>query len=313
MKASILLSALICTALGCATVPRETSRPMDRIEVIAHRGASAYAPENTLAAFRLAAEQHADWFELDCHLTSDGEVVVIHDHDTERTTNAPGSIHERTMAQLKQLDAGSWKDAAFAGEPLPTLAEALEVGSGKIGVYIEIKDQGGDDGAMAEITDAVSGLTVADTAARARTMAIIEAHQGPNLKLTRKVIELVRAHRLEKEIVIQSFAPLVCTVAAIEAPELRVEVLAVDDDDDPGIWETYLRYCYLFDFDGFNTNAHSLTEGRLAALHAADRSVAIWTIDKEEDIRKYATWGVDRIITNRPDVCLTVLTELGRR
>ena len=71
---------------GCVTTYR-AGAPEGCIDVIAHRGASAYAPENTMAAFRLAAEQGADWFELDCTLTKDGEVIVIHDNDVERTTN----------------------------------------------------------------------------------------------------------------------------------------------------------------------------------------------------------------------------------
>ncbi|MCC6145112.1 MAG: glycerophosphodiester phosphodiesterase, partial [Candidatus Hydrogenedentes bacterium] len=78
--------------------------------VIAHRGASAYAPENTLAAFELAAQMDADWYELDCLLAKDGSVVVSHDNDVDRCTDGTGLITEMTLAELKTLDAGSWKD-----------------------------------------------------------------------------------------------------------------------------------------------------------------------------------------------------------
>src|SRR5512135_1112716 len=103
--------------------------------IIAHRGASAHAPENTLAAFRLALEHGADGVELDATLTADGQVVVIHDDSVDRTTDwrtasrslsaversAQGAVHELTLAQIKALDAGSFFDSTFAGERIPTL------------------------------------------------------------------------------------------------------------------------------------------------------------------------------------------------
>ena len=93
--------------------------------LIAHRGASELAPENTLAAFRLAAESGADIVELDVHLSSDGHVIVIHDKCLQRTTDAWGAVSRKSLAQFKALDAGSWFGAEFAGEPIPTLTEVL--------------------------------------------------------------------------------------------------------------------------------------------------------------------------------------------
>src|SRR5512138_390835 len=95
--------------------------------IFAHRGASAHAPENTLAAFRLALEHGADGIELDAKLTSDGQVVVIHDQTVERTTGDPGMVRDMTLAQLKALDAGSFFDSAFTREPIPTLAEVFDL------------------------------------------------------------------------------------------------------------------------------------------------------------------------------------------
>ena len=122
---------------------------MNQPVVIAHRGASAYAPENTLAAFQLASDMKADWFELDCTLTKDGEVIVIHDDTVDRTTPAEGRVADLTLAELKTLDAGTWRDPEFADERLPTLGESLDFAKGKIGVYIEIKDSD-DDSALRE-------------------------------------------------------------------------------------------------------------------------------------------------------------------
>ena len=93
----------------------------------AHRGASAYAPENTLPAFRLALEQKADGIETDIHLTRDGRFVVCHDDEIARTSNGQGKIQDMTVEQLKAYDFGGKFSPVFAGTPLPTLEELLEV------------------------------------------------------------------------------------------------------------------------------------------------------------------------------------------
>ena len=107
---------------------------------IAHRGASGSAPENTLAAFKKAIEIGVDAVELDLHGSADGEVVVIHDSSLDRTTDHNGSVNQISLETIKRADAGSWFAPEFAGEPVPTLAEALEcIGEGTVAV-LEIKD-----------------------------------------------------------------------------------------------------------------------------------------------------------------------------
>src|SRR5512143_199880 len=93
--------------------------------ILAHRGASRRAPENTMAAFRLAAELGADGVELDVQLSKDGEVVVMHDSRVDRTTDGHGRIRDLPLAELRALDAGGWYAPEFAGERIPTLAEVL--------------------------------------------------------------------------------------------------------------------------------------------------------------------------------------------
>ncbi|MBZ0251997.1 MAG: hypothetical protein K8I02_01540, partial [Candidatus Methylomirabilis sp.] len=90
---------------------------------IAHRGASGECPENTLAAFGRALEIGVDMVEFDVHLSRDGVPVVIHDDDVRRTTDGRGLVKDLTLAELRRLDAGGWKDARFAGERIPTLEE----------------------------------------------------------------------------------------------------------------------------------------------------------------------------------------------
>ena len=96
-------------------------------EIMAHRGSRINRPENTLTAFEEAVRVGADGIELDVHLSKDGQVVVIHDETLDRTTDGAGFVHEWTLADLQQLDAGSWFDPAFAGQKIPALAEVLDL------------------------------------------------------------------------------------------------------------------------------------------------------------------------------------------
>jgi glycerophosphoryl diester phosphodiesterase len=113
------------------------------MELMAHRGASGLAPENTLSAFRLALDYQPQWIELDVHATADGAIVVMHDGTVDRTTNGTGAISDLTLAQLRQLDAGSWFGSQFAGEPVPLLAEVVELVAHRTRLDVEIK--GGPD------------------------------------------------------------------------------------------------------------------------------------------------------------------------
>jgi glycerophosphoryl diester phosphodiesterase len=107
--------------------------------VIAHRGASSYAPENTIAAFDLALQMGAHHLELDVHLTRDDYLVIIHDDTVDRTTNGAGPVASQTLAGLQVLDAGAWFGEAFVGAHIPTLAEVLTRYHGRVHLHIELK------------------------------------------------------------------------------------------------------------------------------------------------------------------------------
>src|SRR5688572_14064462 len=96
-----------------------------QVQVVGHRGAMGYCPENTMASFQRALELGADWIEFDVHLTRDGGIAVIHDETVDRTTSGRGLVKEHTLAELRQLDAGAWFGAEFAGEPIPSLDDVL--------------------------------------------------------------------------------------------------------------------------------------------------------------------------------------------
>jgi glycerophosphoryl diester phosphodiesterase len=108
--------------------------------VIAHRGASGYAPENTMAAFKKALELKADYIELDVQMTKDGELVVIHDTNVSRTTNSEGEVKDFTYQELKKLDAGKWFHMKFSGQRIPSLQEVISEFHGKLKLLIEIKN-----------------------------------------------------------------------------------------------------------------------------------------------------------------------------
>jgi len=282
-----------------------------RVEVIAHRGASEQAPENTLAAFRRAAELGADWFELDCTLARDGALVVIHDDSLERTTDGAGPVAARTLAELQALDAGAWKHERYRGERIPTLSEALDLARELgIGVYVEVKPCAHDVELRRALLERAGAQRVRDEALSAALLDGIERSGSPHVPLTRAALAALRG-RTAQRLVLQSFSPIVCALAACAAPELRVELLA--EGQDPAAWAEALRWVELLDLSGLNPGQRALSPARVAALTAAGRSIAVWTVNEPEAMAHFARLGVDRLITDRPDVCLEVLESAGLR
>ena len=136
--------------------------------IVAHRGASALAPENTLAAFRQAINDGADALEFDVRLTKDGEVVVIHDGKLEGTTNGSGFVSEKTLSELQTLSAGAWFHKKFSVERIPTLDEVFNEVRGKVGINVEMKAD----------ADRQSEFDLAD-----RCCQIIKEHYAENIVL----------------------------------------------------------------------------------------------------------------------------------
>lgn len=145
-----ILVSLSISFFGC------TMKKADqKLIITAHRGASGWAPENTLAAFKKAIDMGSDYSELDVHLSKDGEVVLLHDSELDRTTDGEGGMWNYTLAELKKLDAGSWFSAEFAGEPLPTLREVIRAVKGKMKLNIEIKISGNEPDIAEKVVEIV--------------------------------------------------------------------------------------------------------------------------------------------------------------
>jgi glycerophosphoryl diester phosphodiesterase len=126
---------------------------MPKIMSVAHRGFSSSAPENTLAAYVMAIEHSPDFVECDVRRTKDRKIIICHDAAVDRTTNGSGKIADMTLAELRELDAGSWFGPQFAGEKLPTLEEYLDLLKGKCGPQIELKEEGLEEDVVAMIQE----------------------------------------------------------------------------------------------------------------------------------------------------------------
>lgn len=300
-----LFAACLIVVAGCQSIPPmpgASGRPL----VIAHRGASAHAPENTLEAFALAARQGAEWFELDCRLTAGDRVIVFHDHDLKRYTGDPRPVNMVSFDEMRAIDVAAPFDFAVRGLQAPTLPESLALAKReRIGVYVEIKSSD-DDGALHAAMRAEAATRQGPGLVEAWARLIGESGTR-NLHLTRQAIADIRAARIAKRVVIQSFSPVICLVALREAPEIRTELLVNEDKDNPAHWETIVAFGRAMGVHGFNAHHESLTPERVAAFHATGHTVAAWTVNDPARMTDLLRMGVDAIITDKPDVARKVI------
>jgi glycerophosphoryl diester phosphodiesterase len=194
----------------------QQSPPKKQIWVIAHRGASAYAPENTVPAFTLAAEQGANWVEFDLQLTKDRKVVVLHDNSLERTTDVEQVFPDRarqggegekaaprwmlddfTLEELKRLDAGAWFDAKFRGTRIPTFGETIDALRGRAGLFIELKTPERYQGIERLIVDELEAKGLARPGADPKTPVLFQSFTAASLEiLTQKLGTKLPVHFL---------------------------------------------------------------------------------------------------------------------
>jgi glycerophosphoryl diester phosphodiesterase len=236
--------------------------------VIGHRGAAGHAPENTLAAVRRAAELGVTWVEFDTKLTADGQVVVFHDDDLDRTTDGHGQISRNTLASLENLDAGDWYGPAFAGQRVPTLREMFDVlAEHKLGANIEIKPSPG--------RETESGHAVAS---------------------------LVRRHwpKALAPPVISSFKPQSLEAARSDAPEIERALLFLRM---PGDWHEQAEG---LDCSALHCLHRYMTRPRVEAIKAAGYALRCFTVNNRRTARKLFRWGVDTVISDYPDRMLSL-------
>jgi glycerophosphoryl diester phosphodiesterase len=232
--------------------------------IVAHRGFKKKYPENTLAAFQAAMDAGVPMIELDVTLSRDRKLIVIHDATLERTTNGHGPVHDHTLAELKQLDAGSWFHSDFADECLPELSEVLDLVDGRVITNIEIKSNA------------------------------YEPHH-PVDAIEKQVVDLVKQKNALDAVLISSFkAEVLMQVSEIaEKPSLALIC------SDPADVQT-IKLCQDLKAFSWHPDHRILTESQVEKMHAAGLKVFPYTIDTMADYLKMTAMNVDGVITNDP-------------
>ena len=244
--------------------------PRDRPLNIGHRGASAAAPQNTLAAFRKAMELGTDGVELDVQLSADGAVVVIHDFTVDKTTDGTGRVADKTLAELKSLDAGSRFSPQFAGEHIPTLSEVFEAIDGRLMVNVELK---------------------------------APTHNW-NTALVAPVLETVLHHGMQARVLFSSFNRHVLHAMKQLAPDIPAGLLYDANS------LAHARRAWLDPFvphEARHPHYSMLTGPIIQWYHTHGLRINTWTVDDPEEMRRLVAAGADSIITNKPDVLKSVL------
>jgi glycerophosphoryl diester phosphodiesterase len=252
---------------------RLTARPSEAkspaVLLLAHRGASADAPENTLVAFQEAVAQGADGVELDAMVCGSGEVVVCHDERLDRLAGSDLWVRDTPLWKLKRLDVGS--SLGFQPARIPLLEEVVDALPDDFVINIELKCEQVDDG----------GLAV-------------------------KVGQLVMDRGLSERVVISSFNPLCLLRSAAAYPALSRGFLL--DPDKPFLPQSAL-YAPLTSNFSIHPHAADCTARRAQAWHAWGRKIAAWTVDEPEEARRLQSLGVAYCITNRPAALRAALEE----
>lgn len=302
-------------------------------QIIAHRGASYLAPENTLVAFRKAMEIGADGVEMDVQKTYDNELVIHHDYMVDLHTDISGQIYDLTMGELKQLDFGSWKDAVYAGEKIATLQEALDLCASmeNTKVQLELKSPMEDDPEyVPRVLEAIRAAGLTDR------LTLISFHHS----------QLRQAKELMPELKVGALTYGAFLSLVLPPPVIWKDLGLVNSMDEPLSEENCLNlqnnliyrtladkiYMLRANFPGESVNQiieHLEEQADVAAyvqsldfpvdivsceyhtaysnpqlveqLHALGVQASFWTVDTQDAVRSLLPLNPDCIVTNRPD------------
>ncbi len=232
--------------------------------IIAHRGASAVAPENTLAAFREAVRVGADLIEMDLRFSRDEEVMVFHDHSLSRTTDGTGRMEDFSRAELRQLDAGSWFSSRYRGEPVPTLEEVIKLlQPHRTGLYLELKIDPGR-----------------------------EEIRG---RLVKTIHDILRLHSFRQRAFLASFDREVLKISQELDPDLSTGLIFRE----PDTWRELLAD----KFSGVDivcARWDIINSSLVRQAREENKRVFAWTIKSETELRAVASLGVDGLAANDP-------------
>ena len=236
----------------------------DRPLIAAHRGASKYAPENTMAAFRLAETMGADFIELDVRASRDGRLIVLHDGTVDRTTDGAGRADELTFREIRRLDAGGWFSPAFSGERIPSLEEVLDRFGGGIGLILELKqpsDYPGIERALARL------LTERGLDRPERGRVVIQSFDTDSLRRVRELLPDV-------------------PIAVLARPRRRVTSRDLAE---------YRRFA-----DAVHLPRSSARTPVIRRIRSCGLSVMVWNVRGKRQLRQALDYGVNGILTDDP-------------
>ena len=235
--------------------------------IVAHRGASRQAPQNTLPAFKLAWESGADAIEGDFHLTGDGHIVCVHDDNMKRVSDKDLVIKESTLDELRGLDVGAYHDKHYRGTVIPTIAEVFSTIPDSKKIYIEIK----------------CGTEI----------------------IPRLLEEIEKSGLKQEQIVVISFNTKVIQAFKVEAPRFKAFWLSVFEKDTSGkitpSIETVLDTLKQTKADGFSSHKDIISEQFIRRVMENGYEYHVWTVDDLKTARLFKNWGARSITTNVPD------------
>lgn len=240
--------------------------------IIAHRGASAIAPENTMAAFREALNMHAGGIELDVQLSRDGHPVIIHDEKINRTSNGKGYVKDFTLEQLKQLDFGGWFNTSFSNEKIPTLEEVLK---------------------LLEAWDGILNIELKNS---------VIFYDG----IEKKTLDMVKEYKMLDRVILSSFNHNSLAGVKKLEPCAKTGVLYMKGLNEPWVYAKKLGAFAIHPL------FYNITPKIMAGCKRHGIKVNTFTVDKPVHLAAIANAGVDGIITNVPDVAFDVLQLKGR-
>lgn len=239
--------------------------------IIAHRGASGYAPENTIPAFEKALEMGAEGIELDVHMTADGEIVVIHDHTIDRTSDGKGTIRDLTLEDMRRFDFGSWFSEEYKGTTIPTLKDVLEI----------LKDWDG--------------------------LLNIEIKSGPILYqgLEEKLVHMVKEYDFVDKVIFSSFNHYSLRDIKTIDPSMKIGLLYWE-----GLVEPHI-YAQRLGAEALHPHYNNIIPEVVEGCKKSEIMLNPYTIDDEQEMARIMKAGVDGLITDYPDRALKVKENLN--
>jgi glycerophosphoryl diester phosphodiesterase len=289
-----ILLILLSLALIAAFMPDAPSSPyyegLSRPLVIAHQGGDGIWPGDTLYAFEQAVAIGADVLEMDAHLTQDGQIVLMHDEEVDRTTNGTGLIEELTLAELKQLDAAyTWSNDG--GKTFPYRGQGIEVPS------LEVLFQ---------------------KFPQMRYVIEIKLTQNP---IDQPLCDLIRKYGMQDHVMVASFHDEAMQNFRLTCPEIATSASRGEVTRFVLLGKAFLSAFIAPEYQSIqppydpeeSMNIPIMTERFIREAHAKNIKVEPWTVDDPALMKQYIKWGVDGIITDRPDLMIELLEEMGFR